>query len=230
MFSYKVSKKSRNTRKKHLSNVSVTGTESMKEPQADTQLVDNECQKDLLNSVEIINGSKNECLDQNLRIDQKEETLPQNVDEEVQLLADDVEDTDLNERENDNYTTGFINLAHEESGFSGDDYPTGRSEVDFNITKFISNFANNSSIENICWLLKFYRSNSPSMNDHIVFILRQISEKLELSPIFYQVNLHKTLYNKSYYLCDYKFFFLQLINMCFCVLAGFYSYYILHHN
>lgn len=192
-----------------MSNASVTGTESMKEPQADTQLVDNQCQKDLLNSVEIINGSNSECLE-NLRAYQKEESLPQNVNEEMQVVVDDVEDTDLNERENNNHTTGFINMANDESGSSGDDYPTGRNEVDFNITKFVSNFANNSCIQNICWLLKFYRSNSPSTNDHIVFILRHISDKLELSPIFYQVNRRETLSNISYYLCDHKLYFCNL--------------------
>ncbi|CAA7024796.1 unnamed protein product [Microthlaspi erraticum] len=70
-------------------------------------------------------------------------------------------------------------------------------EVDFKVSTFISAFANNSIIQNICWLLKFYKSNPKQTNHHIVSILRRITEELELSPMLYQLSLlitfHKIL-------------------------------------
>lgn len=66
---------------------------------------------------------------------------------------------------------------------------TATDEVDFKVSTFISAFANNSIIQNICWLLKFYKSNPKQTNHHIVSILRRITEELELSPMLYQVSV-----------------------------------------
>ncbi|KFK26897.1 hypothetical protein AALP_AA8G307700 [Arabis alpina] len=70
-------------------------------------------------------------------------------------------------------------------------------EVDFKVSTFISAFASNSVIQNICWLLKFYKSNPKQTNHHIINILRRITEDLELSPMLYQLSLlitfHKIL-------------------------------------
>ncbi|XP_013606333.1 PREDICTED: protein timeless homolog isoform X1 [Brassica oleracea var. oleracea] len=74
---------------------------------------------------------------------------------------------------------------------------TATDEVDFKVSTFISAFANNSIIQNICWLLKFYRSNTKQTNHHVISILRRITEDLELSPMLYQLSLlitfHKIL-------------------------------------
>lgn len=66
---------------------------------------------------------------------------------------------------------------------------TATDEVDFKVSTFISAFASNSIIQNICWLLKFYKSNPKQTNNHIVSILRRITEDLELSPMLYQVSV-----------------------------------------
>ncbi|XP_010445395.1 PREDICTED: protein timeless homolog [Camelina sativa] len=74
---------------------------------------------------------------------------------------------------------------------------TATDEVDFKVSTFISAFASNSIIQNLCWLLKFYKTNPNQTNHHIISILRRITEDLELSPMLYQLSLvitfHKIL-------------------------------------
>jgi len=61
------------------------------------------------------------------------------------------------------------------------------SEVDFNVTRLVSSFANNAVIQNLCWLLKYYKSNSASTNHYIICMLQRFCDDLELSPMLYQV-------------------------------------------
>lgn len=68
----------------------------------------------------------------------------------------------------------------------GDQLPA-TSEVDFNVTRLVSSFANNTVIQNLCWLLKYYKSNSASTNHYIICMLRRFCDDLELSPMLYQV-------------------------------------------
>ncbi|XP_010537125.1 PREDICTED: uncharacterized protein LOC104811936 [Tarenaya hassleriana] len=72
---------------------------------------------------------------------------------------------------------------------SDDEEPTAKDEVDFKVSTFISAFASSSIIQNLCWLLKFYKNNSKQTNHHIVSMLRRITEDLELSPMLYQLSL-----------------------------------------
>lgn len=72
---------------------------------------------------------------------------------------------------------------------SDDDQPAAVNEVDFSVSKFVSTFANNTVIQNLCWLLKFYKSNAASTNQYIAGILQRICDDLELSPMLYQVKI-----------------------------------------
>lgn len=80
------------------------------------------------------------------------------------------------------------NLSDGSSDSSSDEQLIACNEVDFNVTALVSAFANNSIIHNLCWLLKFYKSNSADTNHHIISMLRKISDDLELSPMLYQVS------------------------------------------
>ncbi|KAL4348537.1 hypothetical protein GQ457_17G024620 [Hibiscus cannabinus] len=75
---------------------------------------------------------------------------------------------------------------------SGDEQAATVNEVDFNVSTLISAFANCSFIQNLCWLLKFYRSNSINTNQYIIGFLRKITEDLELAPMLYQLSLLTT--------------------------------------
>ena len=71
--------------------------------------------------------------------------------------------------------------------FSEDEQINAVSEVDFNVSTLVSAFANHSIIQKLCWLLKFYKSNSLAINHYIISMLRRISDDLELHPMLYQV-------------------------------------------
>lgn len=77
------------------------------------------------------------------------------------------------------------------SDSSGDEQQAATDEVDFNVSTFISAFANSSIIQNLCWLLKFYKSNSIRTNHYIICMLRRITDDLELAPMLYQVTFEK---------------------------------------
>ncbi|KAB8098538.1 hypothetical protein EE612_027819 [Oryza sativa] len=90
------------------------------------------------------------------------------------------------------------NLIDEEDGTSDsslEDQPPATSEVDFNVSRLISTLANNSVVQNICWLLKHYKSNSFRTNHYIICMLRRFCEDLELAPMLYQLSLLTTFYD-----------------------------------
>ncbi|KAL9412393.1 hypothetical protein AB3S75_045925 [Citrus x aurantiifolia] len=78
---------------------------------------------------------------------------------------------------------------------SGDEQPTATNEVDFRVSTFLSAFANSSIIQKLCWLLKFYKSNSNRTNHYIICMLRRITDDLELSPMLYQLSLLTVFYD-----------------------------------
>lgn len=61
------------------------------------------------------------------------------------------------------------------------------SEVDLNVSALVSALANNDIVQNLCWLLKFYKSNSVITNNYIIRTLQRICDDLELAPMLYQV-------------------------------------------
>ncbi|KAI3956425.1 hypothetical protein MKX01_016838 [Papaver californicum] len=83
-----------------------------------------------------------------------------------------------------------------EMGESSEDDPVAATdEIDFSVSTLVSMFANNSFIQNLCWLLKFYKSNSTGTNHYIIRLLRRICEDLELSPMLFQLSFLTTFYN-----------------------------------
>ena len=89
-------------------------------------------------------------------------------------------------------TTDDLHYGTDDS--SGDEQAAVVDEVDFKVSTLVSAFANNHVIQNLCWLLKFYKSNSTTTNHYIICILRKICDDLELSPMLYQVRTQKTSY------------------------------------
>ncbi|XP_010059979.2 topoisomerase 1-associated factor 1 isoform X2 [Eucalyptus grandis] len=80
-------------------------------------------------------------------------------------------------------------LCYSTGDSSGDEQTVQYDEVDFKVSTVVSAFANNGIIHNLCWLLKFYKSNSINTNRYIISILRRIADDLELSPMLYQLSL-----------------------------------------
>lgn len=83
------------------------------------------------------------------------------------------------DKSNDNFHYG--------TDSSSDEQLAGIDEVNFKISTLVSAFANNTIIQNLCWLLKFYKSNSTTTNHYIICMLQRICDDLELSPMLYQV-------------------------------------------
>ncbi|KAG9141695.1 hypothetical protein Leryth_025341 [Lithospermum erythrorhizon] len=86
------------------------------------------------------------------------------------------------------------NLGPEVDHSSGDEQPAVK-EVDLKVSAMISSLANHTIIKNLCWLLKFYKSNSVSTNHYIICMLQRICEDLDLSPMLYQLSLLCTFYD-----------------------------------
>lgn len=70
---------------------------------------------------------------------------------------------------------------------SSDEQPTLADEDDFKVSTLVSALASNTIIQKLCWLLKFYKTNSITTNHYIITVLRRICDDLELSPMLYQV-------------------------------------------
>ncbi|KAK9065071.1 hypothetical protein SSX86_016454 [Deinandra increscens subsp. villosa] len=102
------------------------------------------------------------------------------------------QDTECNVPQMENMSGNATATANDDyaSDVSSDDEqnePT--NEVDFNASSLVSSLANSTIIQNLCWLLKFYKSNSIRTNHYIVSALRRVCEDLELSPMLYQLSL-----------------------------------------
>ncbi|KAM0938422.1 hypothetical protein DsansV1_C23g0178051 [Dioscorea sansibarensis] len=102
-------------------------------------------------------------------------------------LTDDPSHID-NERSNNN----IADPVYDTDGFSSEDEVPATYEVDFNISKLVLSFASDDSIRNLCWLLKFYKSNSACTNHYIICMLRRFCDDLDLYPMLYQLSLMTT--------------------------------------
>lgn len=98
---------------------------------------------------------------------------------------------DSTSKENIHHGSEPDDLECETDESSEDDPVAATDEIDFSVSTLVSMFANNSVIQNLCWLLKFYKSNSAGTNHYITRLLRRICEDLELSPMLYQVIIWK---------------------------------------
>uniref|UniRef100_A0A2N9IHE7 Reverse transcriptase zinc-binding domain-containing protein n=1 Tax=Fagus sylvatica TaxID=28930 RepID=A0A2N9IHE7_FAGSY len=90
---------------------------------------------------------------------------------------------------------GNDDLCYGTGDSSGDEQLDATDEVDFKVSSLISAFANNNIIHKLCWLLKFYKSNSASTNHYIICMLRRITDDLELSPMLYQLSIITTFHS-----------------------------------
>lgn len=129
--------------------------------------------------------------------DGKEDTIiPDQPDEcKISLLeTEKIESLAQIDRRDSDYVNGDLGYGTGDS--SADEQVAATDEVDFKVSTLISAFASHSIIQKLCWLLKFYKTNSTSTNHYIVSMLRRISDDLGLSPMLYQVKLYaSTLYN-----------------------------------
>lgn len=109
--------------------------------------------------------------------------------EEPEISAQEMGNLDKDPHQMDDRT---IEQADDDLTFSSDrssddENVAATCEVDFKISTVVSSFANHSIIRNLCWLLRFYKSNSPGTNHYIIHMLRRITDDLDLSPMLYQV-------------------------------------------
>lgn len=104
------------------------------------------------------------------------------VNDPVQLGVE-MEKLKSNTSETEKHISDDIHGTDDSSG----DEQLVMTEVDFKISTLVSALGNGTIVKNLCWLLRFYKSNSPSTNHCILSILRKVSEDLELSPMMYQV-------------------------------------------
>lgn len=107
----------------------------------------------------------------------------------IPIQVDDPEISMLKEMENKKSDIANDDYGTEDS--SGEEQLTVTNEVDLKVSTVVSALANTAIIQNLCWLLKFYKSNSTSANHYIICMLRRICDDLELSPMLYQVSLSK---------------------------------------
>ncbi|KAK4431393.1 hypothetical protein Salat_0901400 [Sesamum alatum] len=177
----RVSKKSRKKR----TNKTVSKNENVCEPSMDNATVQNEVGSSICEESADINLIEKETLknqDFDVEADKSmRDSIP--VDEPVTKAAN----LASNESEADD-----INVFHrdglETDNSSGDEQLVLTDEVDFKVSSLVYALANNSIIQKLCWLLKFYKSNSIITNHYIVSMLRRICDDLELSPMLYQLS------------------------------------------
>ncbi|KAL0304360.1 UNVERIFIED_CONTAM: hypothetical protein Sradi_6304100 [Sesamum radiatum] len=179
----KVSKKSRKKR----TNKTMSKNENVCEPSVDNATVQNEVGSSICEESADINLIEKETLkvqDFDVEADRSMRDSIQ-VDEPVtkpaNLMSNESEADDINVFHRDG-------LYPETNNSSGDEQLVLTDEVDFKVSSLVYALANNSVIQKLCWLLKFYKSNSVFTNHYIVSMLRRICDDLELSPMLYQLS------------------------------------------
>ncbi|KAG6504191.1 hypothetical protein ZIOFF_036522 [Zingiber officinale] len=130
--------------------------------------------------------------------------IDQDIDQEVMPPSDQAADVAINKRSigdgmvplvGEIENADVIELAHEPVDSSSDDQLPDTNEVDFNITKLVATFVNNCVVSNLCWLLKYYKSNSAGTNHYIICMLRRICDDLDISPMLYQLSILRVFYD-----------------------------------
>ncbi|KOM35905.1 hypothetical protein LR48_Vigan02g205500 [Vigna angularis] len=186
----RVSRKSRKVKKKKIPE----GTESGDKLTGDNSCIQNETGISTVNqSAE--NELLQECLPnpnpnptgEDVALDDNEHEKHVQEDENPQVELEPMEAT-YPEHVNEDMLDGT-------NDYSEDEQLNAINEVDFKVSTLVSAFANHSIIQKLCWLLKFYKSNSLATNHYIISMLRRISDDLELQPMFYQLSLLTTFYD-----------------------------------
>ncbi|KAF5798186.1 hypothetical protein HanRHA438_Chr07g0300331 [Helianthus annuus] len=106
----------------------------------------------------------------------------QDTEHNMQQMENKSENTNATANDNDNDDSMS-------DASSDDEQQESTNEVDFKASSLVSSLANSTIIQNLCWLLKFYKSNSARTNHYIISALRRVCEDLELSPMLYQLSL-----------------------------------------
>ncbi|RAL51437.1 hypothetical protein DM860_010939 [Cuscuta australis] len=107
----------------------------------------------------------------------------------------DVVNVDDESSEHKRTSESFHDLNNDTNNQSGEEEDVMTGEVDLKVSALVSALASNSIVQNLCWLLKFYKTNSIITNDSIVRMLQRICDDLELSPMLYQLSLLTIFYN-----------------------------------
>ncbi|KAL6533264.1 hypothetical protein OROMI_027376 [Orobanche minor] len=189
--SLRVSKKSRKKRTKK----TVAKNDNVREPSADN----------ITPQTEVSNSNCDEPVDVDMS---EKKTLPNQVADMTsdKSISDSIQvgqpvskpaNSESNEPEVNNRNTADIDGLHLEADedSSGDEQPALTNEVDLKASSLVSALASNSIIQKLCWLLKFYKSNSITTNHYIISMLRRICDDLELSPMLYQLSLITIFYD-----------------------------------
>jgi len=181
-----VSRKSRKVKKKKIPE----GTESGDKPTGDNDCIQNETGISTVNQA-AENKLLQECIPN---------PNPNPTGEDV-TLDDNEHENHVEEAENSQVGLEPMEVTYPEhvdedmlggtNDFSEDEQLNAIDEVDFKVSTLVSAFANHNIIQKLCWLLKFYRSNSVATNHYIISMLRRISDDLELQPMLYQVKPRK---------------------------------------
>ncbi|KAJ7974108.1 Timeless protein [Quillaja saponaria] len=182
----RVSRKSRKVKKKKLSQ----GTESENKPIGDHASIQNEVGISSVEQLAHTQLAEMELPSNTHSSGEEDNIVPAQIDEcELLVQGEMNSECSLPPKEKGNSDHGNEDLWHSIGDSSGDEQLTATDEVDFKISTLVSAFANNSVIQKLCWLLKFYRSNSPTTNHYIICILRRINDDLGLHPMLYQLSL-----------------------------------------
>ncbi|KAI3458065.1 hypothetical protein Pfo_014728 [Paulownia fortunei] len=185
----RVSKKSRKNRTKK----TMTKNENVCEPSVDNGNPQNEVGSTCEESVDVNMLEKETLTNQDFDIE-----ADKNIRDSIQVNEPVPKPANLgsNESEVDGRNIVYNDGHHlEADDCSGDEQLLLTDEVDFKVSSLVSALANNSIIQKLCWLLKFYKSNSITMNHYILSMLRRICDDLELSPMLYQLSLLTIFYD-----------------------------------
>nr|KYP74825.1 Protein timeless isogeny [Cajanus cajan] len=175
----RVSKKSRKVKKKKLPE----GVESGDKPTGDHSSIQNETGI----STESLQNAGMPTTGDNVGPDDNEHENHAEEDGNSQVGLEPMEAT--------NYEHVNEDMLDGTNDFSEDEQLNAINEVDFKVSTVVSAFANHNIIQKLCWLLKFYKSNSLATNHYIISMLQRISDDLELHPMLYQLSLLTTFYD-----------------------------------
>ncbi|XP_027367392.1 protein timeless homolog [Abrus precatorius] len=123
------------------------------------------------------------------------EDVPDDNEHENNVEEDGNSQVGLEQMETTNSKHANNDMLDGTGDFSEDEQLNAINEVDFKVSSLVSAFANHSLIQKLCWLLKFYKSNSLATNHYIISMLRRISDDLELHPMLYQLSLLTIFYD-----------------------------------
>lgn len=186
----KVSKKSRKGRKKK----AISDKDTANEPSDVHAIMPNEASTSFFQQQAELTATLKENTMRSTSDGKEDISIPHLVDEPGMPQSEEGNHgRDPLQTDNNKHDHVDDDLCCSSDALSGDEQPSMVNEVDFNVSTLVSAFANCSIIQNLCWLLKFYRSNSLNTNNYVIWMLRKITEDLELAPMLYQVKFETHL-------------------------------------